>query len=60
MSDTPTPEFGSAFGYSFLINDLRRRSEHGFWYEGCFCSWCEKQVPRNKDHGPQDSDVRSD
>ena len=56
MSNTPTPEFGSAFRYSFLISYLRRHNAHRFWYEGCLCSWCEKEPP-HKDHGPQDSNV---
>ncbi len=59
MSNTPTPEFGSAFRYSFLISYLRRHNAHRFWYEGCLCSWCEKEPP-HKDHGPQDSNVWSD
>jgi len=60
MSDTLTPKFGSAFGYSFLISYLRQRNTHRFWYEGCLYPWCEEKVPHSKDYAPQDSNVRSD
>ena len=42
MSNAPTPESGSVFRYSFLINYLGGRNAHRFWYEGCLYSRCEK------------------
>src|SRR5713226_782331 len=50
VSNTPTHAFGSPFESPFLINYLRRREAHRFWYEGCLYSWREKEVPDNKDH----------